>query len=311
MKWNRTLGILLAAALLCSASGCSNSPAASSAAASASSSPAQSTASSQSAASGKASAFTPADKGISAPVGSSLKADLNGDGAEDTIYYAADSDNEEHPIQSLSINGTEFKDLVNNENSEVYLYFPDSSNYYVTDLDTSDTYKELAVQDLGPSDDPTTWFFRYDGTNLTCMGYVPDLLSSDSFQIDGQGTIRANQRLSLLQTWAATFTWKVADDKLQPVPEALYSPNYYPGCESTVTLTQPLKVYSTMDTTSPAETWQPNDTAVTFPATDNEKWVEVRRGDDVGWVHFTDFCIVENDGETDATVLFSGLFLAD
>jgi hypothetical protein len=313
-KAARRLSLVLAAACVCAAAtGCANGAAASSGAASFSAGAASSVAAEAS----SAESAVPADQGTAVPVGSETSADLDGNGTPETIYYAADSDDEENPVHSLSVNGTEYKKgLINNGTDDTCIYFPDCTNYYIVDLDASDSYKEIAIQDFGPSDDPTTFFFRYDGKSLKCLGYVTDLLSSESCTLDHAGTVHARLRLSLLQTWFTTGAWSVQGDALQLAPQDLYTPWFYDGTTDfseapQVTIAKSVKVYADRDTSSSAETWEPSDALVTFPATDNAEWVEIERGGKTGWIHITDFCVLDNDGETDATTVFNGLLLAD
>ena len=40
----------------------------------------------------------------------------------------------------------------------------------IVDIDVTDHEKEIAVSDLGPSGDPTTGFYRFDGSNIQLVG---------------------------------------------------------------------------------------------------------------------------------------------
>lgn len=96
--------------------------------------------------------------------------DLNGDGKEDEINAVLKMDYEDGTY--IEVNGIKVP---------FNLYFP-TGEIYVIDLDSRDSYIEVAVFDDGPSVDPYFIFFRYDGENLYPVGSI------DRYALmDGQG----------------------------------------------------------------------------------------------------------------------------
>ena len=88
---------------------------------------------------------------------------------------------------------------------QVYLESPDRDHYFITDLDTGDKALEIALLDYGPSDDPMTWYFQYRNGALKLIGSLPGFPDDEGSHRDGSGNVMAVGRLSLLQTWNATF----------------------------------------------------------------------------------------------------------
>jgi hypothetical protein len=70
---------------------------------------------------------------------------------------------------------------VNNTMSE-YVSVNFTGEVYLIDLDTRDSYIEIAIEDAGPSADYTLDLFRYDGTKVRYLGLI-----SRSAYLDGQG----------------------------------------------------------------------------------------------------------------------------
>lgn len=96
--------------------------------------------------------------------------ELNGDGKEDEINAVLKMDYEDGTY--IEVNGIKVP---------FNLYFP-TGEIYVIDLDSRDSYIEVAVFDDGPSADPYFIFFRYDGENLYPVGSI------DRYALmDGQG----------------------------------------------------------------------------------------------------------------------------
>ncbi len=96
--------------------------------------------------------------------------DLNGDGEADRINAVLEADYEE--ASYIEVNG--IKVTLNPDNP--------SGEMQIIDLDSKDSYTEVAIFDGGPSGDPAYAFFRYDGTELYYVGSI------DRYALtDGQG----------------------------------------------------------------------------------------------------------------------------
>lgn len=86
--------------------------------------------------------------------------DLNGDGTADKIEVVLEADYEKDSY--IDING---------EKAILNLSSP-SGEVQVIDLDSKDTYAELAIFDGGPSGDPAYALYRYDGSKLIYLGTI-------------------------------------------------------------------------------------------------------------------------------------------
>ena len=93
--------------------------------------------------------------------------------------------------------------------------------YYLVDLDTSDSYWEIALADWGNSDWLTTHFFRFDGADLTYLGWASGLPDDHTTQFHGDGSITAMTRLDVMQTWSGLRTYRLENDgRLEGHPAA-------------------------------------------------------------------------------------------
>lgn len=104
--------------------------------------------------------------------------DLNGDGRNDNFFAVIrPRDNSSY----IEVNGREVTFRPDHPTGELYLI----------DLDSRDSYTELAVYDEGPSYDPYCEFFRYDGKELYRLGAI-----DTPAYMDGQGKIIPRLRMS-------------------------------------------------------------------------------------------------------------------
>lgn len=249
--------------------------------------------------------------------------DLNGDGENEIINYAlktGDSDNNGYyyEVKNLTVSGVEYvKEDSDNPLEElgVNIYYPDNQWYFIVDIDTSDDYRELALADLGPSDDLTTSFFRYDGEKLKYIGYVTGFPTDDAYSMDGKGTIRSQGRLGLLQYWTSVFTWKLGNEgKLVSVEEDLYFPISYDWEDKKpVLLKQEIKAYTEKNSSSKTIVMEPSEQPITFPLTDNKNWVLMHREDGTeGWIYIEDHINIISDGNKfNCAYVFENLYFAD
>lgn len=241
------------------------------------------------------------------PVGTEAVKDINGDGKEETIYYQVTTSEETGGYNFVfTIDGKDFA-------SHLSMEGPDTISYYLVDIDNTDDFIEIAVQDYGPSSDYSTFFYRYqtDGS-LKDLGAVSDLWSGDSNYLESNGVISGNQRLGLLQTWYAPCTWKLgADGTLVEQEQDMYYPTT--GNNVSNKILRNVFVYSEMDLNSEAVELTPEDGSVTFTATDNKNWVELVTKDKRSlYLYIKDFTvIVSGEEELEATTVFDKLIIAD
>lgn len=119
--------------------------------------------------------------------------DLDGDGKMDEIGFLLDDTASNF---TLSVNGDRMTS--HGENVE--------SSFGILDIDTHDSYKEIAVSEWGPSSDYFTSFYYYDGHDVVFMGKTAglhyDLEGIKGIQFNGDGTFVTQTRASgCLQTW--------------------------------------------------------------------------------------------------------------
>ena len=234
-----------------------------------------------------------------------VEKDLNGDGTAEQVFVDVNYSEEDYTATvTLSINGKEVP-------LDTFFDFPDQE-YYLIDLDKNDPYIEIALQDYGPSDDPTTTFIRYkeDGTTIL-LGEITDLWSSPNSILSKDGLIQGSSRLSILQTWFAPMYWKLNGDKLEKVDEEMYYPY-----ENSLTENQILKnitVYDEMNKTSNSTILSSEDGPVRFIATDDKNWVQLQTQDERSFYLFiNDYFKVESEGTLfEATEVFDSLVIAD
>ena len=254
--------------------------------------------------------------------GETVIIDLNGDGEDEIINYSLkkvhDDSYSYYKVNNLTISGVEYA----KEDSEnplgslgMNIYYPDVQWYFIVDIDASDDYKEIAIADAGPSDDPTTSFLRYDGSELEYIGYVTGYPTDDTYSMDGKGTIHSKGRLDLLQYWTAIFTWKLGSEgKLVSVEQDLYSPISYDSEENNpVLLKQEIKAYTEKNLSSKTIVMEPSDQPITFPLTDNKNWVLMHREDGTeGWLYIENYINIVSDGyKLNSAYVFDNLFFAD
>lgn len=253
---------------------------------------------------------------LSGLVGSTLSVDMNNDENVDAIYYAANYHEDDDTMTcTLTINGTDYSDLL--QSDDCYLTSGAASSYgmmyyYLVDLDTSDDYIELAIQDMGMSDDLVTYFFRYDGRDLNYVGQINDLFDSSSCTADGDGYISANQGMSILESKSITVTYQLTDSgSLELVPQDWYTihDDATDSQFNTHNILQNVTVYTEADRNSDTIELTPADGPVSFPATDNEHWAIVKTASGkLYYLYLESFSFLESG--QDVTEVFENMFLA-
>lgn len=249
--------------------------------------------------------------------------DLDGDGEADQIYYAVNPAREEpdgswtegRPV-SLQINDREFLNTGDGEEDypfdsfQLWVENPDVDNYYLVDLDTSDSLVELAIPDWGMDDWRMTHLFRYDEGELTYLDTITGFPEDGRTVYHGDGSVSAYRSLNVMQTWGGVVTYRLNNGKMELVKGEFVEPISY--WEEPVTLKQPLTVYAQPDKSAEQLTLQPSDQPLSLPLTDTEHWVQIVCADGTsGWAYFEEFSEVENNGVLVAdTEVFDGLLFA-
>lgn len=225
------------------------------------------------------------------PAGEEITVSLNADSTDTIRYAVSEQENGDRTIEEFSING---KDFISELTDRIVK--PSLENYYIIDLVASDSCKEIAIFDEGPSWDPETHFFRYENTRLTYLGSITDSPESETchFQNQGssQGEIVASYRLNILQTWFAQGYWRLnKKNRLEFQEQSIY----YPVKEYKAVLLKELTVYEDRDLESSSEQMQPGE--VSFLATDNRAWVQIEDKNGVqGWFYVNNYDTIADVG---------------
>lgn len=259
---------------------------------------------------------------VAEQMGDHVKLDLDGDGQEDELcitveemsYQKEKAAWKEPKLTGFVINGLEFADPDGEnplEEYDVNLVTPETDRYFITDLDTSDGVLEIALPDAGPSEDFATWYFHYRDGRLVPIGILPGYPDDEVSRRDGSGNVMAEGRLDLLQTWYATFSFALREEKLEMVPQSWYIP--LQDFQNAVTMKQPLTLYAAPDREAETLTVAPSKQVVTFPSTDNDHWVQMRLEDGTeGWLYLTDPITIQSGEESLlAQDVFDNLNLSD
>ncbi len=246
--------------------------------------------------------------------------DLNGDGQSEQITYSVFNDYSFQLVVNEHIDG---------KVGENFLF----SHIFLTDLDVRDGFLDVAVQELGPSDDYFTYFFYYDGTSLVYRGHVPgticdpysDTIASDPYglgtiQLDGYGHLTARARGEVLYTWFYPQPWILdPQGQLQPVEQdyvlltGFDEETGQETPEAMVTLKMDLPLYEQPGDSSAYLIARRGETAY-LVRTDNSKWVQMRTEDDsLGWFELGDniYSVMIGASEYFSEEVFGGLWYAD
>lgn len=231
--------------------------------------------------------------------------DLNGDGAADEISYRVMEQETGEVLCEITVNGEAY---IANELFTPELDFimtnPMMDRFYITDILEGDGVLEIAVLDEGPSDDPITHFYQYDGT-LYYIGMVPRF----SFEkrngglngFNGYGSINGELVTDLIETAYVQGSWRYDGNSITFWDWGWYE--YLP--DSSHVLYEDLPVYLGCEETS-ATAVIPAQEEVFFLGTDMERWILVKGKDgSMGYM------LVENGNivvlDKPAEEVFSGL----
>lgn len=229
------------------------------------------------------------------PMGESCLVDLNNDGQKDTITYnAVTSTIAEYgtTVESFVINGGDYRYTLYLSDQGIHIQDPDLVRYFITDINTRDSYKEVAILDHGANGIPYTYFIRFVGSGTYCLGYVPYFPDDENFKINGDGSVESAYDLKLLQNWQAPATWLSGSDQLLTSNLTMRKPDvFYPyedQNDETVTLLKDLKLYESRSQSAKTVDLKASDAAITFTQTDDEHWVYVKQEQEdgkEGWMY--------------------------
>ena len=167
----------------------------------------------------------------------------------------------------------------------------------------------LAIYDDGPSGDPETVFFRYDGTDVLPAGSMPADLRRAT--IDEERMIKSTFRADKIQTeWAwGYYIWngseiiRRADDIYYFRDDSDWREEY----EVPLVLKKEITVYAERSEDSEAITMKPQ--KVRNVATDDKEWILLEAEDGTrGWIRVVQFYFPSEDCKYDE--LFNGVYMA-
>lgn len=254
------------------------------------------------------------------PARETLLIDLNDDGYSETILY--DSYNSYSFVFLFDGAATQFE-------GENFL----DGWFFLVDLDSNDSFLDLAVQELGPSDDFQVSFFYFDGSRLIKRGTVPGTICDPfaanigaqayglgSIRLDGFGGLIAEARGAVLHTWFYDEPW-VLDSRgqLQIIPQT-YVPmtgldplTGLQVAETPVVMKINLPLYPQPSVTSASLIARTGENA-SLVRTDNSRWVELRtQSGETGWFRLgaNPYSVQVGASEYFSEEVFSGLTFAD
>ena len=219
--------------------------------------------------------------------------DLDEDGTLEEIMFYYDIWSSGFQYCYVTIDGTTYS--IRGDNIQTKLY--------IVDIDTTTPGYQLMLAEEGPSSDYFTFFHEYRNKELVELGTVGGL-PDFGVVVEGDGTVKASNRGSILHTWFYDATYVIEDNKLvEKVEDGLY----WMGWSGKALAQIPLQV-SIRDTT-PSYTVQPGD-KISITWTDNIRWICIRHEDGrEGWIDIRGETY-ESIGKPDYEI-FEGLCYAD
>lgn len=231
------------------------------------------------------------------------RADLNMDGKLDNVQLFCSYDISKYCNYILKINDA----IGKGEGDKVNVRFK------FTDIQKGDSFMEVAVSDEGPSDDPSTTFFQYDGNTIRKIGSIegfygtypgyPNLVGRVT--IDGSGIVKTMTRGDILQTWFYNDEYILNDNlTLEQIPKDLYL------MDTKVTVLRDITLKKSRTDNSDGITLKAGE-VVTIKESDNKSWCSVvNKKGEVGWFEITKFSVIKDLG-INASLVFEGLNYAD
>lgn len=231
--------------------------------------------------------------------------DLSGDGTANQIKYQV-TEQENGAYQCVLTIDDETYIL----NEIVYMIYPIADAFYITDISEDDNLLEIAVLDDGPSNDPVTNFFQYDGT-LTYIGQVSGFPFADQSNgingFNGIGGVTGRVRIDLIETAYLSGYWRYDSESKLLVYQDMGWNEFLPTYGHT--LYEDLIVHYEMNEAS-GTTIIPAQEEVYFLGSDSAEWILVRGKDgSKGYIQVVDGMVMELNKPADQ--VFSDLYFFD
>ena len=251
------------------------------------------------------------------PVGQSCLVDLDCDGNMDTVYYNASRNSIAEygtAVDAFTINGGDYKYTLFLSDQGIHIQDPNLVSYFITDIDTRDRYREVAILDYGANGTPLTYFIRFTGAGTYCLGHVPYFPDDEYFVIKGNGQIESAYDLHILQNWKAPAIWTAGSDQQLTSNFKMHKGDIlYPyEDQNTEPITQlvDLYLYETRSTSAKQVSAPKSNEEVKFTQTDDSHWVYMKRADNIeGWLYMDDAeTIVSNGKKYNRRDVFKNLY---
>ena len=236
-------------------------------------------------------------QGEGAFLGKNVSLDLNQDGTEETLAVSVDWDTELYATDqyTLQVGDCVYSDFGENTQEAVYGISMDGNEILPV------------IYQSGPSEDPVSTIFRYDGNSLSMIGQI--CTWPENMKIE-DGVLHTKIRCNTMGTMAIETSWILDENgQLSMLKQDAYEYGKdftYPGepDDFFAYLKQTITVYSEKDEMSTATEMEPQ--YVNFPYTDGENWTYVQgESGQGGWLYLNEPYYEQR------VALFDGLFFAD
>ena len=243
-------------------------------------------------------------------VGETSEIDLNMDGQKELIGYKVKGDYDNFKCE-LQIDDMIF-DL---SQYDAYMVSPEKDKFFITniskfDMDGEDKYLEIAILDYGPSNDPITYFFRYDN-DLKYIGSVSGFPFRDMDVMDGMyddGIVYGVDRCDLINTVTGYMLYRYDDEtrEMKPMEDAYYT--MLPDMLHTLQIDLP--VYRELSKDSKKLTMKKGE-KVKFLSTDGESWIRIKSEHGyTGYIYITEERKIEGL-DMEGSEVFSDMYWYD
>ena len=234
--------------------------------------------------------------------------DLDGDGQKEVLYL--ESLGNSFTGNGWSQGGSITADFRIRVNDSFYDQYCSNADPLLMAFSPDGKQILLAVYDDGPSNDPTTYFFRYDKTSVQPAGQIPADLRNAT--IDDNGVICCTFRTDMIETerawgyyyWNGTEILLREDEVYHFVDDSAWRAEY----NVPLVLLKEITVFAERSENSTPITMKPQE--VRNAATDGSEWIFLEAKDGTaGWIRVVQFRFPSEGA--DVFELFEGLIMAD
>jgi hypothetical protein len=178
--------------------------------------------------------------------------------------------------------------------------------FEIVDIDSTDQFMEIVVPESGPSDDHGVYVFRFDGSEILSLGYIPGAFYwGDQVRFDGSGIVTGTCRGHILCTWWYRCQFRLDEHQtLKHIEKDFYEMKH----PLSLTLKTELSLKKSPSDTTTVGFLQPGDRLIVV-GTDNESWCLIETESGLrGWFAIERFRWINGKEVRD---VFDGLRFAD